>query len=194
MSEPKNQAGQANTAEKIPEAGNLENLINDLQGQMTFLRQQILYTTDRMGSQVQSQIESNQALQLELKKFQTGAPQRAMASVFTKFIRDLLSVMNSLDELCAISIDTLSDDVSISWLKSIYALREKYEAILFDWGCVPIEIKIFEDLFDPEIHEAVNSQINNVPENVPEDSIIGITRRGWRFHGSIIQYPQVVVK
>ena len=195
MQETQTQPDEQNTQPTPVENAQLAEMLGGLQGQVMFMRQQLGYVTEVLGAQSSATTQTYQSIQAELKKFQTGAPQRAMAGVFNKFIRDLLSVMNSFDDLCGVDPAALPDDGARSWHQSMQVLRQKYESVLADWGCTPLEIRVMEDHFDPDVHESVPAPPDvALPDGLAEDVIVGVARRGWRFHDTILQYPQVMVR
>jgi molecular chaperone GrpE (heat shock protein) len=81
-----------------------------------------------------------------------------------------------------------------SWIKAIVILRSGFESILKDWGLEEIKISEGIDIFNPELHQAVESMEELDNTNVPEETIIKVYKRGWKLQNFIIQYPQVVVK
>ena len=131
--------------------------------------------------------DSDLALLREMQKLQTGGPQRAMAGVYNKLFRDLLGHMNQLEELIAIA---RGDGRDPAWVAALTAARDRFEAILRDWGCSPIEVHVGEEEFDPEIHEpAPDSTSTGDAGKIRE-----VRRRGWRNGGGdVLQLPLVVI-
>lgn len=168
--------------------------LEDNTGQAAFLRQQVgqLHTAvTQLYGAVQAQCvqlrDSDQALLQELQRFQTGGPQRAMAGVYVKLFRDLLRHMNQLDDMVALASGPGALDPA--WSNALRVERDHLEKILKDWGCQPMNIRIGEDEFDPERHEAA-------PEEVGVDSashrIAAVRRRGWLLADTVLQHPLVV--
>lgn len=164
-----------------------------LEGQTAFLRQMVMQLAGNLGDQLNQVKQNELALTQEVQKMSTGGAQRALASVFFKFFRDLLGVMNQLDALVATSEHQATDQAGQAWGKSLATLRNHLEKVFNDWGCEDIAIQIRHDPFDPEIHEAVPALEGEIPAGSPENIIQVVRRRGWRLHGVILQYPQVVV-
>jgi molecular chaperone GrpE (heat shock protein) len=128
----------------------------------------------------------------ELRKYQTAGPQRAMAGVFHKLFVDLVGHMNHLDELTSMAGEHASSESG--WSESLRVTRNGFESVLRSWGCVPIEVEPGKTTFDPAIHESVGGEQGEIPETAEEDTIIRVSRRGWRLHEQVLQQPQVVVK
>ena len=72
-------------------------------------------------------------------------------------------------------------------------LRDRFLALLKDWGCTPIEVAVGKDEFDPEIHEAIHAKPEELCETVAENVIVQVRRRGWKLHGQVLVAPLVVV-
>lgn len=162
--------------------------VADLTGQNASLSHQVgdLYGAVRI--QCQQLLQSDQLLQRELQSFQTGGPQRAMAAVFHKLFRDLVRQMTALDDLVAL----LNEEES-AWSASLRVARDRFEALLVDWGCKPIEVRVGTEEFDPEVHEAAGPEPGEVPEDAPENLVVKVRRRGWSLGGQVLQFPLVVV-
>jgi molecular chaperone GrpE (heat shock protein) len=172
--------------------------VQDGNSQTMFLRQQVsqlhnavsqLY--DAVSAQCVQLQKSDTALVQELQRLQTGGPQRAMAGVYAKLFRDLIAIMNELDALVRVAEKGMKESGDDSWLTALRIVRDRFENVLRDWGCTPIDVRLGEDEFDPEIHEAVAS-----PQGAPgrsSNKVLGVQRRGWAFGDTLLQYPQVHV-
>ncbi len=179
--------------------GKLDQSLQDLGGSNAFLRQQVsqLYEAVRqlygaVSAQCSQLTESDRMIVDELRKFQTGGPQRAMAGVYAKLFRDLIQHMNQLDDMIRLA-EQGSNDASVkSWIESVRVARGGLETVFTDWGCTAIVVRLGEDRFDPEVHEAVRS---DGAEGASDggDRIARVMRRGWLFGGTVLQYPQVLV-
>ena len=137
--------------------------------------------------------QSEEKMLGELKKFQLEKPQRAMISVFNKLFIDLLGHINHLDELLKIEETVKRNENETTWINAVEVLRDHYESVLKEWGCTPIQIKVGEAQFDPEIHESVEAFEESIDPSMPQNVIIKVLKRGWRLHDQIIQFPQVIV-
>ena len=176
----------------------LAQAVQDGNNQTVFMRQQVgqlFNAVNQLYGAVSAQCtqlrDSDNALLQELQKLQTGGPQRAMAGIYAKLFRDLIKPMNELDSLVAVAEkdeQTSSDD---SWLLSLRIVRDLFEEVLRDWGCSPIEIRIGQDEFNPEIHEAIAA--DNAAERSSNNKITAVQRRGWMFGDTLLQFPQVRV-
>lgn len=128
---------------------------------------------------------SDMAVLQELQKLQSGGAQRAMAGVYNKLFRDLLKHMNELDELVA----TAMQSGDAAWANAIAIARDRFEAILRDWGCTPVDVRVGEEQFDPERHEPAAVAGQGAQMRIRE-----VRRRGWRSGGDVLQLPLVVVE
>jgi molecular chaperone GrpE (heat shock protein) len=171
----------------------LSQQFSNIEGQNAFVRHQIAQSAEITARQCSLLQESQAALQRELKHYQTGGLQRAMASIFYRLFRDLLKHMNQLDELAALGKDDEYGGNELIWITSIKALQAQFESILVDWDCNPVIVEALLDSFDPELHEAVVAEEEEVPPFVPENTIVKVRQRGWQLHDIMLQYPQVVV-
>ena len=174
--------------------------VNQLSGQSTQQQQQLtqLYEAvrqlyDAVSVQCRQLLQSDQNLQQELQRFQTGGPQRAMAAVFHKLFRDLLSHVVELDEMLAMAEGREMGEAEAAWLRAIRILRDRYEAMLKEWGATPIQVAVGSDEFDPEIHEAVTGDAGQHTPTLPENVITRVRRRGWALHGQMLKPPLVEV-
>lgn len=172
----------------------------DAYGQNAFLRQQTSQLIDSVrqlygavSAQCVQLRDSDQAIQDELKRFQTGGPQRAMAGVFHKLVRDLLKHMNQLDDLTRLTETGDHSDSERPWMEAIRVARGNLESILGEWGCIPLPISVGRDAFDPEIHEAVASAASSLPPSSDGNRVAEVVRRGWLLSGTLVQHPQVIV-
>jgi molecular chaperone GrpE (heat shock protein) len=197
-------AAESDCGSSLPPAEARLDLLNqalaDLRGQSAFTRQQIsqlheavrqLY--DAVTFQCRQLQESDQALLQELQRFQTGGPQRAMAAVFHKLFRDLLRHVAHLDDLVALGGQGHRHAKERPWIEALGVTRNGFERVLQDWGCTPIDVRVGEEQFDPERHEAVAAEPGEIPAGTPEQIVVRVRRRGWQLHGSVLQYPLVVV-
>ena len=83
-------------------------------------------------------------------------------------------------------------DLSPEWSAALDALRDRHEATLAAWGCVPIEIAVGSQQFDPDIHEAVEPLSGEkVPAGNKKNTIVRVRRRGWKLHDHILQLKAV---
>jgi molecular chaperone GrpE (heat shock protein) len=176
----------------------LAQAVQDGNSQTMFLRQQVgqlhgavsqLY--DAVSAQCVQLQKSDAALVQELQRLQTGGPQRAMAGVYAKLFRDLITLINELDSLVGVAEQGMKASGDDSWLMALRIVRDRFEKVLRDWGCTPIEVRVGEDEFNPEIHEAVAPAATTPSRN--SNKIVGVHRRGWEFGGTLLQYPQVHV-
>ena len=135
---------------------------------------------------VQSRASDLAVLQ-ELQKLSTGGAQRAMAGVYNKLFRALLEHMNELDDLMASAADAEGNGKDAAWWNAIAIARDRFEAILRDWGCMPVEVRVGEEEFDPERHE-VAAQTGGCT-----NTIRAVRRRGGRTATDVLQLPLVVV-
>jgi len=193
------QGGEPEAADEAP-ADPLLHALSELTGQNALLRSQVaqLYSAvDQLWKAVSHQcnqlLQSDAALQAELQRFQTGDPQHALFGVYAKLFRDLTQYIHQLDQLVETDEGQELEEPDRAWVESIRVARDGFEAILADWGCLPIPIAVGQDEFDPTRHEAVEAQPGEVPDPAPENVIVKVRRRGWQLHGEIIKYPVVVV-
>jgi len=161
----------------------LSGKIQSIEEQNNVLLQQITELSITVYGQSDQLNQTNQSMLKEFKKLQSGGPQRAMASLFHKLFKELIEHINHLDDLLEFSEEA----------KSIIVLRSHFETILEEWGLLPIKINEGRDEFDPEIHESIDNMDVDIPEDAPDNTIIKVQRRGWSFHGTVLQCPQVVV-
>ncbi len=185
----------------IANQSDLARALADLSGQNSFLRQQLSQLYGVVGqlsqtvvTQSEQSLKARVALQQELQKFQTGGPQRAMAGLYNKLFRELIEHVNEMDALLA-GLDQAEQEHTIEgeWLKAIRITRNRFEQLLQNWGCRPMPIRVGEEEFNPEIHDAVHAEENEIPASVPDNIIVKVRRRGWMLHDHILQHPQVVV-
>jgi molecular chaperone GrpE (heat shock protein) len=181
------------------EAAEVVERLRNLEAQSNFLLQQVAYLLQAVN-QHSAALQDNQVeLKQELKRFQTGGPQRAMAAVFYKLFRDLLNVMNQLDDLVALGLDGERTEEEKPWIRSLKMLHRQFEFILTEWGCRPVDIQLFVTEFDPELHEAIPAE-EGIPsldpdgKPIPEDTIVKVEQRGWMLQDTVLQYPRVVVR
>lgn len=170
-----------------------ENALKYLEKNSTVQMEQLMQLSQTVYQQNRLIGETESRLMQELKRFHTSAPQRGMAVVFQKFFRELVGLINSFDDLL-VGVDPEQDKSTAPWIKSISLLHLSLETILKDWGLEEIPVKAGVDIFDPEIHEAVEDAIAESDQDLAEDTIIKVLRRGWKLQTYIIQYPQVTVK
>jgi molecular chaperone GrpE (heat shock protein) len=170
--------------------------VDENAGQTALLRQQVVQLHNQVAqlygavsAQCVQLRDSDQALLQELQRFQTGGPQRAMTAVYTKLFRDLLRHMNQLDELATLNPDK-SDKASEAWITALKGRRDHFEGILKDWGCLPVAVRIGEDFFDPERHEAAQDPARGPA--LGTNRIVAVSRRGWVLGDTILQFPLVV--
>lgn len=192
-------ANPADAAQSDPEwQTQIAQAVQDGNSQTMFLRQQVsqlhgavsqLY--EAVSAQCVQLQKSDDAVLQEMQKLQTGGPQRAMAGVYAKLFRDFVTGMNELDALVELAEKNAKASGDDSWLMALRIVRDRFEKVLRDWGCAPVEIRVGQDEFDPEIHEAVASTAANAGRG--SDKIVGVQRRGWRFGDTLLQYPQVHV-
>jgi molecular chaperone GrpE (heat shock protein) len=196
-------AAQQETVDLLPELRQgqtrMEQAIQDLSGQGAFLRLQVGQVLDTMrqlcgivGNQCTLAAQDQETLREEFRKLQTGGPQRAMAGVYARLFRDLLKVINQLDELVRLGESGARQESEKPWIDAMRITRDGLEATLVEWGCTPIPVKP-DDEFDPEIHEAVLGDAGMQGDSA-SGRIARVVRRGWGLAGVILQHPQVIVR
>lgn len=148
---------------------------------------------DAVKAQLIQVDEVKRDLQQELRQLQTGGAQRAMAGVYCKLFRDLIRNINQMDSVIANAEGHELDETGKAWLALVRVNRDQFESILAEWGVKPIPVKVGEELFDPEVHEAVSAMPGEVTDLAPAHVIARVRRRGWRLHEEILQFPQVLV-
>lgn len=187
-----NPAGETSQPDAAGDSGNaptLDDRLDSIAGQMTLFRHQVLQQLGGLGGLVAQQ---SAAVKAELDLFRTGGPKHAMAAVFHKLFRDLVGHMNALDEMAA-GQAIAPGDAAAEWQRAFQIARQRFEALLVDWGCEPMPIAVGHDGFDPDIHEAVAADDAAAHPDAKPELIVAVRRRGWRLHGTIVQYPLVVV-
>jgi len=185
--------------EKKAHEEQLSEMVKTIKSQNEFLLQQIGHILQKFNQQTDL-LENNQnEIKGEFKRFQTGGPQRAMAAIFYRLFRDLLKLMNQLDELVLLEDSGEHTREELDWIRSLKMLHGHLEFILTEWGCEIMDISPFQTPFDPDLHEAVppeEEKPTHKPQGkkIPEGTIIKVKQRGWILQGTILQYPRVVVK
>jgi molecular chaperone GrpE (heat shock protein) len=178
--------------EQLPE------MVKTMISQNKFLLQQIAHILQKLNHQTDLLQNNQSVIKKEFKRFQTGGPQRAMAAIFYRLFRDLLKIMNQLDELVSLKDSGEHTQEELDWIRSLEMLHGQLEFILTEWGCEIMDISPFQTPFDPDLHEAVPSEEEKPTrtpqgEKIPEGTIINVKQRGWILQGTILQYPRVVV-
>ncbi len=97
-------------------------------------------------------------------------------------ISELLLVLDSLEL-------AISNSKNSEFLKTLNLLKSQFENILKKNGVELIKTGI-NDKFDPEIHEAIESEKN---ENFEDDTIIEVISKGYKLNGKIIRPARVKV-
>ena len=97
-------------------------------------------------------------------------------------ISELLLVLDSLE----LAIDNSKNN---EFLKTLELLKSQFENILKKNGVESIKTEI-NDKFDPEIHEAIETEKN---ENFKDNAIIEIISKGYKLNGKIIRPVKVKV-
>lgn len=167
----------------------IDERLDAIAGQIALFRHQVLQHLGGLGGLIGQQ---SAAVKAELDVFRTGGPKHAMAAVFHKLFRDLIGHMNALDEM-ATGQPISSGDAAAEWQRAFQIARQRFEALLIDWGCEPMPVSVGHDRFDPDIHEAVAADDSATHPATEPEVIVAVLRRGWRLHGTIIQYPLVTV-
>ena len=174
--------------------------VQDLGGQGAFLRQQVIQLYDAVrqlygavAAQSTQLAQDHEGIREEFRRFQTGAPQRAMTGVYAKLFRDLLKQMNQLDDLVRLGESGAHEDCEKPWIEAVRVARDSLETTLLEWGCAPIAVRVGEDEFDPEIHEAVAGEAFPSHGATGSGRVAGVVRRGWQIAGIVLQHPQVIV-
>lgn len=114
------------------------------------------------------------------------------AGVYHKVFRDLVAHMNHLDDLVALSAGAAGASVEAIWSTSLRPVRDQFESLLSNWGVQTIEIRIGQDLFDPEIHEAVLAEDDEPLPDGPKKVVLKVRQRGWKLHDVVLQHPQFI--
>jgi len=171
----------------------LQSSVKKLNDQYNVIFEQVMHFSESFYSQMSKNENYQNDLLSEIKKLQSNTSQRALSSLFYKFFKELIAHINHLDEmLFDFSEKTNVDENDRKWYQSIDILRKQFEGILTNWGCDCIVIIVGETEFDPEIHESVENENFKIPENIPEDRIVKVVQRGWKFLDTVLQYPKVI--
>ena len=181
--------------------GELTGVVHELGSQHIFMIQQLSHILAKVNLQEEGVRTTEQTIRQELARLQRSSSQRAMAAIFHKLFRDLLVVMNQLDELVETGETRrpISEREEDSSLESIRLIRGRFEQILKEWGCEPVSVEVNTTEFDSRLHEAIppppefDTPILRDGQPVPDNTIVWVKRRGWQLHDIMLQYPQVVV-
>jgi molecular chaperone GrpE (heat shock protein) len=191
--------GAAEAAAVGPVLAELVGRIRSLEAQQGYLAQQVAYLAQAVFDSGAGLRKSEALLQEELRRLQSGGPQRAMAAVVYRLFRDVLQVMNQLDTLVALGASGQRTHEEVPWLEALRVLHRQLSSVLGEWGCAPIAVEPMVTPYDPEYHEAVLAE-GEVPEcdaaghPIPAGTIVAVAQRGWQVQGTILQYPRVVVR
>ncbi len=157
------------------------------------LQQHVGQLYGAVSHQCNQLLQSDATVVQELRKFQTGGPQRAMAGVFHKLMRELVRHVANLDDLVALGEKGTRQPAEKPWLDAIRTARDALEATLKEWGCEPVAVEPGKTVFDAECHEAVPAEPGEVPASAAPHVVAKVRRRGWKLHDSVLLYPQVLV-
>lgn len=163
-----------------------------VENQNNFMNQQLVVLSGQMQGQIDTFQKTSSSLERELQRFQTGAGKHALSTIFFKFVRDLIEHVNQIDDLVNIARSETLTAGETAWIEAIEALQGGLETTLEKWGCKAVTVKLGEDTFDPELHEAVDDG-KDIPADAGENVIVRVVRRGWQIGETIIQYPRVIV-
>lgn len=173
----------------LSDTSSIVEVLARIENQNVFLQQQMAMLGEDVKTQVALVEQSSNGITKELKRYQTSTGKHVIASVFFKFLRDLIQHMNQLDDLLVTDDDTTLPEVAVAWRDAVDTLRGNFESVLAQWGCVPVVITPGESLFNPNIHVAADS----IEADHPSDTIIEVVQRGWQINDQIIQQPHVIV-
>ena len=204
MPDPVDETGQRllSSLHEIREAQEkkIEQALQDLCGQNAFLRQQLRLLHNAVGELLRvvsaqcAQSQESEAAKLEeLRKLQAAGPHMAITGLFHKLFRDLLRHMNQMDDFVRLSEQGMNSDAEESWFRAIRVARDNFEGLLLEWGCSPLGIHVGQEIFDPEIHEAVPGDGHDIIPSCDGNRVVKVVRRGWLLHGTFVQHPQVIV-
>lgn len=101
----------------------------------------------------------------------------------TELVRKLLPVLDHLEQ----AINGVSEEERQSgWLKGVELAVKEFKNVLQAEGVQSIDVEI-ETLFDPSLHEAVNTKEGQY------NMILEVVRKGYNLNGKILRPAQVVV-
>ena len=144
---------------------------------------------DAMEALAEDYKEKWQRALAELENFRKRAEQEKQAVKqfgLQGFIEDLLPVV---DNFYRATEHVPEDQKDSPWIVGIQYIQKNLLDVLEQKGVVEIPTKI-GDPFDAHKHEALSSSES---AEYPEDSIIGVTNRGYLLNGRVLRPVQVTV-
>ncbi len=148
---------------------------------------------DAVSVQCNQLLASDTALLGELERLQTGGPQRAMAGLFHKLMRDLVDQVAHMDEVLEAANGQAADQAAQPWIEAIRIIRDGLEDCLGQWGCHAMPVEAGKELFDPGLHQAAEPLPDEALPACPPGVIAKVRRRGWKLNDYVLVYPQVLV-
>ncbi len=141
-----------------------------------------------------NQLKQTQSVLLkEFEQLRRVPNSKALGTIIYKLFGEILEPINQLDDLLDSAAKTDPTKAEENWISAMQILRNQLENILAKWDCRPIIIVVEKEEFDPEYHQAVESDQALQRADLEDNIILKVMKRGWHINQHIIQYPQVVV-
>jgi molecular chaperone GrpE len=109
-----------------------------------------------------------------------------------RLLEDLLPAIDQFETalLYTPSVSSLSEEEAkrfAVWMNGLHAVRSLWEAVFKRIGLEKVPA---EGAFDPAIHEAMGSEVN---ETVGSEQILRVVQSGWRLNGKILRPARVIL-
>lgn len=119
------------------------------------------------------------------KRFETEKTQIARFAQFAAAL-DLLPV---IDNFYRATEHVPAEQQQEAWVVGVMHIQKQLLEVLSDWGVSEIPAQV-GDQFDPNLHEALGTTLN---DQVPEDQIITIQSKGYRLQDRVLRPTKVIV-
>ena len=114
-----------------------------------------------------------------------------------RLLQDTVPILNDLDDLLERSEEAAHDETTARLWRALEAFRRRFYNGLRRLGLEEIHVVENETLFDPYIHECIDSReavSGTQAEEIPPDTIVKVKRRGYLFQNELFEAPQVIIQ
>lgn len=113
-----------------------------------------------------------------------------------QLLQEMVPVLNDLDDLLARSEEALQNETTARLWRALQAFRRRLFNGMRRLGLEELEVLENQTVFDPYLHECVNS-IDELPpgdDAPPPGTVVRVKRKGYLFQSQLFQAPQVIIQ
>ncbi len=167
-------------------------LIESMSKMETLLRESVAGWNERDRRKLDDDLAMRAYFTEELGRLREAIYGELRIRAVRQFLQEVISILNDLDELLERSAEAALNETTVRIWNALEAYRRRFYNCLRRLGLEEIKIAEKETIFDPHVHECVDT-VDGAEKEIPPGMIVKVRRRGYLFQKELFQAPQVII-